>query len=58
MQNIRALAGLAPKPLPKKLSHVGFVVHDQNADEATLIGSCNAEQVLHKPHRYFAVRFL
>src|SRR5215472_12904070 len=32
MQHIRPLAGLTAKPLPKKLSHVGFVVHDRDAD--------------------------
>src|SRR5215469_10521222 len=32
MQHISALAGLATKPLPKKLRHVGLVVDDENAD--------------------------
>src|SRR5215472_12507654 len=31
MQDIRALAGLTTKPLPKKLGYVRFVVHDQDA---------------------------
>ena len=31
MQDIRALTGLKTKPLPKELSHVGLIVHDQDA---------------------------
>jgi hypothetical protein len=32
MQDIRAVEGLTTIPLPKKLCHVGFVVHYQDTD--------------------------
>jgi hypothetical protein len=32
MQDIRPLTGLTTKPLPEELSHVGLVVHDQDAE--------------------------
>src|SRR5215470_6495679 len=32
MQDISALTGLTTKPLPKEFSHVGLVVHNQDAE--------------------------
>ena len=43
VDDIPALAGLAAKALPKKLSHVGFVVHNQDADAhdaASAVAKC------------------